>query len=234
VIGWSGRKKDLYMGGGFGIFEIILFAGIAAFLVYRLGSVLGKRTGHERSLGNKFGRRSNSDNDNVVTLPERSHQESDNEEVGPTSVAAGVTQLQAVNPSFDEEQFTEGAKTAFALVIKAFATGDGKTLRALLSDEVYENFAKEIRAREIANYTHETDLVSISAAEIIEVHMEGSGAFITTRFISEQVNATRDSSGDMVEGESEIVAEVTDIWTFARETRSSDPNWTLVATRSPG
>ena len=222
------------MGGGFGFLEIILFACIAAFLVYRLGNVLGKRTGHERSPGDIFGRRSNSDNDNVVALPECSRQESDNEDAGPTSVAAGVTQIKVADPSFDEEQFIEGAKTAFELVIKAFAAGDGKTLRTLLSDEVYENFAKEIRAREIANHTHETDLVSISSADIIEIHMEGSGAFITTRFISEQVNATRDSSGDMVEGESEVVAEVTDLWTFARDMRSSDPNWTLVATRSPG
>jgi len=220
------------MGGSFGFFEIILFACIAAFLVYRLGSVLGKRTGHERSPGDIPGRSSNSDNDNVVALPERSGQQSDHEEAGPTSVAAGVVQLQVADPSFDEEQYVEGAKTAFELIIKAFAAGDGKTLRALLSDEVYENFAKEIRAREIANHTHETDLVSISAADIIEIYMEGSGAFITTRFISEQVNETRGSSGDIVEGESEVVAEVTDIWTFARDTRSSDPNWTLVATRS--
>ena len=221
------------MGGGFGIFEIILFACIAAFLVYRLGSVLGKRTGHERPPGDIFERHQNSDNDNAVTLPERSSQQGDIEAAGPTSVAVGVAQLQVADPSFNEEQFIEGAKTAFDLIIIAFAIGDGKTLRALLSDEVYEYFAKEIRSREIANQTHETDLVSISAADLIEINMAGGNAFLTIRFISEQMTATRDSSGDMVEGEFEVMAEVTDIWTFARDTRSSDPNWTLVATRSP-
>ena len=221
------------MGGGFDIFEIILFACIAAFLVYRLGSVLGKRTGHERPPGDIFERNLNSDNDNVVTLPERSSQQGDSEEAGPTSVTVGVAQLQVADPSFNEEQFIEGAKTAFDLIIKAFAVGDGKTLRALLSDEVYEYFAKEIRSREIANHTHETDLVSISAADLIEINMAGGNAFVTIRFISEQMNATRDSSGDMVEGEFGVIDEVTDIWTFSRDTRSSDPNWTLVATRSP-
>ena len=221
------------MGGGFGFFEIILFACIAAFLVYRLGSVLGKRTGHERSPGDIFGRRTDGGNDNVIALPDRARANGGDESDGPTSVAAGVTQIKVADPSFDEDQFVQGASTAFELVVKAFAAGDGKTLRSLLSDQVYENFAKEIRAREIANYSHETTLVSITSADIIEANMEGRGAFITIRFISDQVNATRDSAGEMVEGDSEVVAEVTDLWTFARDTRSADPNWTLVATRSP-
>ena len=221
------------MGGGFGFFEIILFACIAAFLVYRLGSVLGKRTGHERSPGDIFRRRAGGGNDNVIALPDRVRAENGDGSDGPTSVAAGVTQIKDAEPSFDEDQFVQGAKTAFELVITAFAAGDGKTLRTLLSDQVYENFAKEIRAREIANYTHETTLVSITSANIIEANMEGHGAFVTIRFISDQVNATRDSAGEMVEGDSEVVAEVTDLWTFARDTQSADPNWTLVATRSP-
>ena len=221
------------MGGGFGFFEIILFACIAAFLVYRLGSVLGKRTGHERSPGDIIRRRAGGGNDNVIALPDRVRAENDDGSDGPTSVAAGVTQIKDAEPSFDEDQFVQGAKTAFELVITAFAAGDGKTLRTLLSDQVYENFAKEIRAREIANYTHETTLVSITSADIIEANMEGNGAFVTIRFISDQVNATRDSAGEMVEGDSEVVAEVTDLWTFARDTQSADPNWTLVATRSP-
>ncbi len=221
------------MGGGFGFFEIILFACIAAFLVYRLGSVLGKRTGRERSPGDVFGGRSKGENDNVIALPDRMRAENSEESSGPRSVAAGITQIKVADPSFDEDQFVEGAKTAFELVVNAFAAGDGKTLRTLLSDQVYENFAKEIRAREIANYSHETTLVSIISADITEANMEERGVFITIRFISDQLNATRDSAGEMVEGDSEVVAEVTDIWTFARDTHSSDPNWTLVATRSP-
>jgi predicted lipid-binding transport protein (Tim44 family) len=222
------------MGAGFGFFEIILFACIAGFLVYRLGRVLGKRTGNERSPGDTFGRRSSKESDNVVALPDRGRPETDDEEVAPTSVAAGIIQIKVADPSFDGEQFIEGARTAFEMIIKAFAAGDGKTLRTLLSDEVYENFANAIRAREIANHPHETNLVSIMGTDIIEIQMEGSSAFITVRFISEQMNATRDSSSDMVDGEAEAVTKVTDIWTFARDMHSSDPNWTLIATRSPG
>lgn len=219
------------MGGNYDFFEIVLFACIAAFLVYRLRSVLGRRTGQEQSRGDNVERHEEENNDNVIALSNL--EEGKHGAEGPKSAEAGIAQIRISDPSFDEERFTEGARAAFEMIINAFSSGDGKTLRTLLSDEVYGNFAKEIRAREIANHTHETTLVSINASDIIEAYMEGPGALITIRFVSDQVNTTRDTAGEMVEGEAEVVAEVTDIWTFARDVRSKDPNWTLVATRSP-
>ena len=120
------------------------------------------------------------------------------------------------------------------MVITAFALGDMKTLRSLLSQEVYDNFADAIRSREHANQTRETTLVGIDVAEIVEAKFEDKRyAFVTVKYISQQVNATRDEAHNVVDGDPNAIEKVTDIWTFHRDTRSSDPNWQLVATRSP-
>ena len=118
------------------------------------------------------------------------------------------------------------------MIVNAYATGDGKTLNTLLSPEVYENFASAIRARELANNSQESTLVGIDSAEVVEAEMRDHDAVVTVKFVSEQINATVDASGDVVDGDRNAVITVTDIWSFARDTRSSDPNWKLIATRS--
>lgn len=227
------------MNGGFEYFDIILFAMIAAFLVYRLGSVLGKRTGHERQGREPFGRLGGKEagagdagNDNVVTMPQRDV--AAEEEEPDTPLGAAITQIKLADAKFTRQGFLEGARAAFEMVITAFALGDMKTLRSLLSEDVYENFAEAIRMRERANQTRETTLVGIDVAEIIEAELKDKRyAYVTVKYISQQVNATRDEEHNVVEGDPNAIEKVTDIWTFRRDTRAPDPNWQLVATRSP-
>lgn len=226
------------MSGGFEYFDIILFAMIAAFLVYRLGSVLGKRTGHERQSREPFGRLGGKEsaaetgNDNVIAIPQR--EAPPQEEEPDTPLGAALTQIKLADSSFTRKGFLEGARAAFEMVITAFALGDMKTLRSLLSQEVYDNFAEAIRTRERANQTRETTLVGIDVAEIVEAKLEDKRhAYVTVRYISQQVNATRDEAHNVVDGDPNAIEKVTDIWTFRRDTRASDPNWQLVATRSP-
>lgn len=226
------------MSGGFEYFDIILFAMIAAFLVYRLGSVLGKRTGHERQSREPFGRLGGKEsaaetgNDNVIAIPQR--EAPPQEEEPDTPLGAALTQIKLADSSFTRKGFLEGARAAFEMVITAFALGDMKTLRSLLSQEVYDNFAEAIRTRERANQTRETTLVGIDVAEIIEAKLEDKRhAYVTVRYISQQVNATRDEAHNVVDGDPNAIEKVTDIWTFRRDARASDPNWQLVATRSP-
>lgn len=227
------------MNGGFEYFDIILFAMIAAFLVYRLGSVLGKRTGHERQGREPFGRvggkepaGSEAGNDNVVAMPQR--ELAPEEEEPDTPLGAAITQIKLADATFTRKSFLDGARAAFEMVITAFALGDMKTLRALLSPDVYENFADAIRSRERANQTRETTLVGIDVAEIIEAKLEDMRfANVTVKFISQQVNATRNEENDVVDGDPNAIEKVTDIWTFRRDTRTPDPNWQLVATLSP-
>lgn len=233
------RSTNQRMSGEFEYFDIILFAMIAAFLVYRLGSVLGKRTGHERQGREPFGRIGGKDaggsdagNDNIVTMPTRAAPPE--EEEADTPLGAAITQIKLADPSFSRKGFLEGARGAFEMIITAFALGDMKTLRTMLSNDVYENFAEAIKIRERANQTRETTLVGIDVAEIIDASLEENRyALVTVKYVSQQVNATRDEEHNVVEGDPNAIEKVTDIWSFRRDTRASDPNWQLVATRSP-
>jgi len=224
------------MGDGF--LDLILFAMIAAFLVFRLRSVLGRRTGHERPPPDPRAQRPGepAKKDNVVQLPDRSGPAEPDEPFAAESsgdpLTAGVAQIRSADPSFNQEEFCKGAVAAFEMVVQAFASGDLKTLRSLLNDEVYENFSAAVKQREEAGEELETTVIGVKNADILEARLEGRMAFVTVKFQSEQVNVTRDKKGEVVDGDPTHVTDVTDIWTFARNTRARDPNWTLVETRS--
>ena len=225
------------MGEGFYFIDILIFAMIAAFLVYRLRGVLGRRHGEERQRPNPYTSRPGQEaGDNVVTLPDRARVPVDVPPPAPDepySLAAGIAQIQANDPTFDEKGFVQGAKAAFGMIVTAFAQGDTPTLRPLLSDDVYDNFATAIRSRQSSGESLETRVVNIQDADLIEARMDGRTAFVTVTFISEQINVTRDKDGNIVDGDPEQPLEVVDIWTFARNTRSRNPNWTLIETRVP-
>ena len=147
-------------------------------------------------------------------------------------LVAGVAQVRSADPNFSPDEFCEGAEAAFETVVQAFAAGALKILRSLLNDEVYDNFSAAVKQREEAEEELETTVIGIKSGEILEARLEGRMAFVTVKFQSEQVNVTRDNSGAVVDGDPTQVTDVTDIWTFARNTRARDPNWTLVETRS--
>ena len=122
---------------------------------------------------------------------------------------------------------------AFEIIIEAFAEGDRDRLGDLLDDDVYRPFSRVIDDREQAGHSHQTTLISIDENEIIESGMNGRTACVTVRFVTQQINVTRDGEDAVVGGDPSHVATVTDLWTFERDTRSRSPNWKLVATRSP-
>ncbi|HET8726718.1 MAG TPA: Tim44/TimA family putative adaptor protein [Alphaproteobacteria bacterium] len=221
--------------GDFLFIDILIFAMIAAFLVFRLRNVLGRRTGNEQQRPNPFSTQSqrppDAGPDNVVTLPGRDGQDQPAEARG--SGRHGLTQVRIADPSFDQRGFAEGAKIAFGMIVEAFAKGDTATLRPLLSDDLYDEFSAAIRDRLAAANTLETRVDEMKSAEIVDGRVEGRTAFVTVRFVTRQINVTRDQAGDVVEGDPDTPVEVTDIWTFARNTRSTDPNWMLVETATP-
>ncbi len=221
------------MGGGFQFFDIILFAILALFLIYRLGSALGRRQDDQKHRTDPFGisEKQEPKGDNVVAMPDRADSPGETvESMDP--LEAGLAQIKSVEPSFREREFVKGARSAFEMVVEAFAKGDGKVLKSLLDGPVYENFAAAIREREKAGHTLETTLVGIDEAEIISAELQDRNAIVTVKFVTGQVNATRDANGEIVDGDPNNVVQVTDIWTFGRDTRSSDPNWVLIATGS--
>jgi predicted lipid-binding transport protein (Tim44 family) len=228
------------MGEGIQFLDIILFAAIAAFLILRLRSVLGRRTGHNQSSKHdpfRDRRKEESSDEKVIQLPDRANPDEaeDMAAIGVTAgspVEQGLTQIKLADRSFNSKAFISGTKMAFEMIVSAFSEGDSKTLRPLLSNDVFDDFSGAIKAREERNETLESTLVGISEADIIEAELQGKTAFVTIKFVSEQINITRDAQGEPVDGDSSGVSSVTDIWTFARNTRSRDPNWTLVATGS--
>jgi len=217
--------------------DLIIFALIAAFLVFRLRSVLGRRTGNERPPMESGGQRparpaDNANEENVVALPDR-HAEDEFIEQAEGELGENLRKIRSADPSFNTNAFIEGARAAFEMVVTSFAAGDRETLRPLLSDEVYENFAGAIVERADKGNTMEMTLVGIRSSDIIEASMDGRVAFVIVKFVTEQIEVVRDSAGEVVDGDPTRVATVTDIWTFARNTRSRNPNWTLVATDAP-
>jgi predicted lipid-binding transport protein (Tim44 family) len=222
--------------------DIIFFALVAVFLALRLRSVLGKRTGNENPPSDPFGpsKPREAENGNVVQLPGRGtrseplNPENAGEAAEPlTPLDAELARIAELDPRFSKAGFIEGAKAAFEMIIGAFDAGDVKTLRPLLSDEVYEPFAAAIKAREAAGEKQETELVGFKKVEIEAARLEDRHAFVTVRFATEQVNVLRDKDGKPVEGDPQRINQVVDLWTFSRDTRSRDPNWVLIETGTP-
>ena len=228
------------MDDGFQFIDIIFFAMIAAFLVLRLRGVLGRRDGHEGKFQNLFKNRASEKQDNnIIAMPDRT--DPDEGALKESALDAGesddpmvrgLMEIQQANPDFDAEEFISGSKIAFELILGAYASGDIGTLKPLLSAEVFADFSQAIRDREQAGETLEDTLVGIKSADLVEAYLDGRTVNITTKFISDQINATRDENGDVVDGNPNSVIEVTDFWTFAKDTKSRNPNWTLIATSS--
>jgi predicted lipid-binding transport protein (Tim44 family) len=228
------------MSEGFAYIDILFFAMVAAFIALRLRSVLGRRTGHERRRSGAFGPARPSSNgaaDNVVALPDRSGPQAESEagiaDLKDGSVKAGLTQIRLADARFDLKGFLRGAHSAFEMIVEAYAAGDKDALRPLLADDVYNGFAGAIDQRCARGQSLETQLIAIRGADVVEAGMQGSNARIAVRFTSEQVNVVRDGAGNVLEGDPGTAEEVVDIWTFERDARSPDPNWTLVETRTP-
>jgi predicted lipid-binding transport protein (Tim44 family) len=232
-------------------FDIILFALIAIFLILRLRSVLGRKTGNEKQgPSDVFGRRTHEENgngpadgaqngddrasDNIYRLP-GSKEKRDDLAAGSvsSSASAALTQIQAADRSFSQQDFINGARMAFEMIVESFAKGDKTALNPLLSPEVYKNFASAIDARAENDEHEETTLVGIKRAEIADASLEGRTAYITVKFVSEEVSVIRNTAGDVVSGDPNQVIEAEDLWTFARNIESTDPNWQLVATETP-
>ncbi|MDO1584723.1 Tim44/TimA family putative adaptor protein [Rhizobium oryzicola] len=224
---------------------ITLFFLVAAVLIFlQLRSVLGRRTGHEKPPVEPFSprdavRQPAADDSKVVTLPRRDQVDeeqrwSDVDAIAKpgTSLNQGLRELVQADPSFKTKDFLNGARMAYEMIVMAFADGDRKTLKGLLSKEVYDGFEAAITEREQRGETVKSHFVGIDKADLTSVLVKGSEAQVTLRIVSQLISSTYDRDGKLIDGDAEAVAEVIDIWTFARDTRSRDPNWKLVATES--
>lgn len=232
------------MSQGIQFIDIIFLGLVAGFLVLRLRSVLGRRTGNERppkdpyAAKDPYAERPQDDareetrDDNVIELPGRRVERAD--AAGPqTPLEAGLTQIRLADGAFDPETFLSGARMAFEMIVGSFAKGDTKTLRPLLADDVYRNFEAAIKDRESRGETMETEVGSFKSISIDTAEMRKRMAYVTVRFVTEQMTMVRNAEGVVLEGDPTRFEPVTDLWTFARDTSGRDPNWQLVATETP-
>jgi predicted lipid-binding transport protein (Tim44 family) len=228
----------------------LIFLVVAVAIFWRLRSVLGRRTGNERPPVDPYKRPGDRQapapvdtNDNVVALPRNGRAPAAPDPVGGridaiapagSALNAALRTIVSVDRNFDADHFVQGAKAAYEMIVTAFAAGDRDTLKALLAPEVFEGFSEAIRDRDSRGETVETTFVGIDKADITEAQLKGGLAQVTVRFVSKLISVTRDKAGTAIEGDPAKVVEVTDVWTFARETRSRDPNWRLIATEAEG
>jgi len=232
------------------VFDIytIIFLALAVFIFLRLRSVLGQRTGRERPPYDPYAARepARPPTEKVVALPNRAPDAAapppaapaetlerwkDVAEAG-SAAATGLDTIAAAVPDFDAKHFLTGARAAYEMIVNAYAEGDRRTLKTLLSREVYDGFEAAITEREKRGETVESRFVSIDNAEITAADLRGRSAQVTVRFQSKLVSVTRDKNGNIIDGNADKVTDVTDVWTFARDVSSRDPNWKLVATEA--
>ncbi len=211
------------------MFYVILFAMIAGFLALRLYSVLGKRTGHEQPLPKPAEERVA-----PAPLPRTIDVKPEVRETGGRTIEAGAENgLRAVvsaDSNFDVAQFLEGAKAAYRMILEAYWKGDEETLGWLAEEDVRNAFGEAIRARKEAGHVLDNRLIAIERAMISEAVVEGKTARITVRFDADIAAVTRDQDGNVIAGSLSDAVETHDVWTFARNLRSDDPNWKLVET----
>ena len=217
------------------LFLIVVLAMVAAIILFRLYTVLGRRTGNERPPGEKWNMRGvpepnsppSGPAENVVALPGRTAPAA----ADPLSQA--LTDIKLADRTFETEHFLSGARKAYEMIVTAYAAGDRATLKPLLSDEVFGAFEGVMKSREERNEKVTFSFVGFKSVKIVQAELKGRNAEVTIEFAAQYVSSTADASGTVVEGDPKAMRDVVDHWTFARDLKSSNPNWILVATSSP-
>lgn len=236
------------MGEFFDIYTLIAI-GVAVVVLFRLRSVLGTRTGNERPPAERrTGQKpaAAKGEENVVQMRPRPAEpvsdgdaarralkldaEIENFSHGNADIAAGLKAIAGADDTFGPKSFMEGAKGAYEMIVTAFAEGDRKTLKNLLEKDVYDGFEQAISAREAAGHKIDFTFVGLPKVEISDADLDKRDARVAVRFNAEIVSATRDKDGALIEGNADQVQTIADEWTFARNPKSRDPNWKLVAT----
>ncbi|MCS6761017.1 MAG: Tim44/TimA family putative adaptor protein [Candidatus Devosia symbiotica] len=223
----------------------LIVIAVAVFVLFRLRSVLGTRIGTERpsverSKSAELGRE-----DTVVPIRPRGTAAPDLDDDrrarkleaeieqfahGDAELAAGFKAVADVDPTFTPKSFLDGAKKAYEMIVTGFATGDRITLKNLLEKDVFDGFQHAISEREAAEQTIDFTFVGLPKVEYADAEFDSKNVLVTVRFHAEVVSATRDKDNNLVDGNADQVQTIADEWTFARNPKSRNPNWKVIAT----
>ena len=203
--------------------DVILFAAIAAVVIVAFYSVLGKSVG--RGPDDAF------KPDEVFGTPEpRKARSVDPAFAGEEAEAddgRGLSAIAQAEPGFSPAQFIDGAKTAYSMILEAFASGDRETLQGLLTPDVYAVYDAAITDREEKDLTQVTDLGRLKTAQIVSGRVEDGEAVIRVLYEAEIASALRAADGSLVDGDPDLLANISEYWTYVRTVGSSDPAWRL-------
>jgi predicted lipid-binding transport protein (Tim44 family) len=223
-----------------GYIDIAIYAVVAALLIARLWAVFGRRNDEDRERPNPFAPPPHED-EGAVMLPGRARPDAAMDaasspftplRVAPGSLMGGLEKIKELDPSFDEKRFLQAAKQSFSMIVADFAKGDLTDSAKFLSPAIADHFKKAIAERAKAGHMLENKIARIRDADVAATKIDGTRAILTVRIESEQENVLRDDKGAVLSGQPGRTEEISDVWTFARDTKSADPTWQLIETRT--
>lgn len=228
--------------------DLLIYAIVAAGLVFWLRNILGTRSGSERERPNPFTPEAQEARE-AQKLREKSGDAPaaaaaigaaaldagpaiplDRNMAVAASAEAGLLDIARADRTFQTQEFLRGAQDAFVMIVEAFARGERDTLKPLLAEPVFRSFADAIIARETTGQKASVEIHAIRKVEIVAARMDRRDAFVTVRFVADETNVLRDSTDQLLHGNPDRVTETIDVWTFVRDTKSREPGWLLIET----
>ena len=207
------------MNSFFPFLDIIILGLLALFLGFRLKNLLGDRSGYGEDVNNlETYNEKKPDNNNVINLNKKKIS------------GEGLETLKKVDPNFSEEEFLDGAKQAFKIIIEAFVDSDIEKLKPLIDYELLKSFTKSISEREARQEKQFVDIISINKLDIINISLIDNIASLSIKIESEQIKYTIDKNDKILDGNKEVSEIIKDKWVLERDISSNNPNWKLVET----
>lgn len=227
--------------------ELMVYALLAGALIFWLRSILGTRSeddphapvarmeldteGKVMTIGTPEG---SSEDDRFTQIKEFTDNKEGNMEVENEAARDALIQIAKADREFNIVTFLRAAQDAFVFVVESFAEGDREMLADLLGPQVYDTFNGAITAREESEQTMRAEIQSVQTSSIIEARLEDMRAFVTIRFLAEEVSVTKDKDQNIIQGHPDKITQMRDVWTFFRDLKSNDPRWIVVETRDDG
>ncbi len=194
------------MSSNFGYIDIILLGMIAGFIILRLRSILGRKTGHEPKIYPNFPEKKFNVPNNDVKKFKQNHETLEGKE---------------------KEDFLKGAEIAYETILTAFAEGDNKKLKSLLTSEMADSFEQAIAARNKENIKSEFTFIGIKESSVEKYEKIKNELFASVKFVSEVISVKKDKDEKIIEGNPDRIKQVTDHWKFSKNILKKGPNWYL-------
>ncbi len=223
--------------------DLILYALIAAGLVFWLKTILGTRHGEERERPNPFSGMGQGQKDSARPAPLDDVMDDammpayqkpvlpKNVSIISADVEKSLEEVAKADAGFDLPAFATAVQDAFAIIVESFGSGDRDTLKNLLEPKVYAAFDGALSQREKDGHTMSTEIHAIRRVEIMDANLQGDKAYVTLRFIADETCVVKNSDGAILSGNPDRITEMNDIWVFAKPIKSRDPRWFLSETR---